>query len=142
MSSRLLGKRVNGSARRKRVHYVSSLICLCIPRCLSPNSVSSALTFQRGKQSLGFQKPPGAMLGSFSSMDLSTSSKDTSVMFTSNLPSASGVKDTDKWRKTRKQMCEPRNKKPHTFKQGGKRFQEQREKNKNWDVGQFSWLAG
>lgn len=112
MSSRLLGKRLNSSARRKCVRYVSSLICLCIPQCRSPNGVSSALTFQRGKQSLGFQQPPGAMLGSFSSKDLSTSSKDTSLMFTSNLPSVSVVKETDKWRKTRKQMYEPKHKKP------------------------------
>lgn len=36
------------------------------------------------------------MLGSFSSNDLSTSSKDTSFMFTSNLPSAPGRKGKDK----------------------------------------------
>jgi len=39
---------------------------------------------------LGFQWPPEAMLGSCSRKDLSTSSRDTSLMFTSNLPSECG----------------------------------------------------
>lgn len=62
-----------------------------------------AVTFQRGKQSLGFQWPPRPTLGSFSSSDLSTSSKDTSFMFTSNRPPAPDRERGKKKKKKTKQ---------------------------------------
>lgn len=90
----------------KHLHYVPPPHThLCIPQCFSVNSpvnnVSSTLAFQRGKQSLGFQQPPGAMLGSFCSKNLSTASKDTSLIFTSNLPSACVGEEKHKERRKR-----------------------------------------